>query len=136
MITVATIGVYDLLHPGHLDFLKAAAGWGDELVVGIPSDSMVIAIKGRPPIMNQVERATMLQALGLVRAVDILPSLDYAAWIRALQPIVLALSVDHKAQRFTAAAEAMAELRGDVVRIPRSPKCSTTEIIERIKERR
>jgi rfaE bifunctional protein nucleotidyltransferase chain/domain len=127
---VGTIGVYDLLHVGHIAFLQAAA-FGDILVVGIPNDELTFALKGRYPVIVAAERADMLMATSAVEAVYILKSFDYAAWVRAVEPDVLVLSVDHTAERFVEAERAVAGYGGQVVRLPRSPRNSTTAIIDR-----
>lgn len=57
--------VADLLHPGHVAFLQAARSLGDRLVVHVVSDERVAKLK-RFPIMNQVERAIMLESCRFV----------------------------------------------------------------------
>jgi cytidyltransferase-like protein len=131
---VATIGCFDMLHPGHLAFLEAARDEGTGLVVGIPNDDLYMALKGRLPVMDERERAAMLTALRIVDGVSILNSLDYAAWLRKVEPDVLALSQEHRAERFRLAVIAVEEMGGKVVRFPRSPLCSISAIIRRIKE--
>jgi D-beta-D-heptose 7-phosphate kinase/D-beta-D-heptose 1-phosphate adenosyltransferase len=132
---VCTIGVFDMLHVGHLDFLKLAASMGDMLVVGIPSDALVERLKGHAPVIPAEHRADMLLALECVDSVDVLETDDYAAWVERLGPDVLALSFEHTAERFVKAARAVEESGGKVARLMRSPRASTTDIVRRIKER-
>jgi len=127
-----TIGCFDLLHPGHLDFLSTAAIEADDLIVGTPADMIFINLKGRPPIMTAEERCEILESLIMVSAAEVLPSLDYAAWVDRLRPSVLVMSVDHTADRFDRAAARVMSYGGRVVRLERSPRGSTSEIIERI----
>jgi rfaE bifunctional protein nucleotidyltransferase chain/domain len=132
MMRVATIGCFDLLHPGHIEFLEAARSLGDALTVGIPDDALYAQLKGFPPVMTDEERAEMLEELFLVEAAHILHSFDYAAWVSQIKPDVLALSVDHEAERFIEAAEWVVENGGTIVWINRSERCSTTEIVRRV----
>src|SRR5215203_2367917 len=61
---VFTNGCFDLLHPGHVSYLRAARSLGDALVVGLNSDASVRRLKGPPrPVAPEKDRATMLAAL-------------------------------------------------------------------------
>ncbi|TSA16531.1 cytidyltransferase, partial [bacterium] len=62
---VFVTGCFDMLHSGHVAFLKEAAEYGD-VYVGIGSDETVGRLKGRYPINNQDERQFMLEALRCV----------------------------------------------------------------------
>src|SRR5687768_18505542 len=67
---VFTNGVFDLLHPGHIDVLTAARAEGDSLIVGLNSDESVRRLKGPTrPVRNVAERAYVLAALEAVDAV-------------------------------------------------------------------
>lgn len=59
---VLVFGVFDLLHPGHVAFIEAAAKHGDVTVVVTP-DSRVLAEKGRPAFFSEDERLRMVSAL-------------------------------------------------------------------------
>ena len=64
---VFTNGVFDLLHPGHIQLLQFASGQGDILVVGINSDASVRRLKGeKRPIFPLAERMEVLAALACV----------------------------------------------------------------------
>lgn len=132
MLTAATIGCFDILHPGHLDFLRAASNEAESLIVGIPSDILLFNLKNRPTIMPAEARAEILESLSFVDAVEILHSLDYQAWVAKIRPDALVLSVDHVADRFDRAAAHVMGYGGRVVRLERSPRGSTSEIIDRI----
>lgn len=134
MKLVATIGVFDLLHPGHLAFLKAAREKGDALAVGVIADGLVKRFKGHRPVMTANERLIMLSAVRVVDYAYILDDDDYAAWVKAVGAGVLVLSKDHQAERFERAARAVEEMGGEVFYAERSPLCSTSEIIRRIQE--
>lgn len=66
MKTVVTIGTFDLLHPGHLDLLRACREVADqrglEVVVGVNSDEFIFRYKGRLPVMPFGQRAELIQA--------------------------------------------------------------------------
>lgn len=130
-VMVCTIGCFDILHVGHIDFLRQAAALGDMLIAGIPNDELYMVLKGHWPVMGATERVEMLTATRWVDYADILSSMDYAAWVDKIGPNILALSVDHKAERFDDAAAACEKNGGRVCRIERSPRNSTTAIIDR-----
>jgi FAD synthetase len=70
MNKVMAFGTFDLLHPGHKDFLRQAKQHGDELVVVIARDATVQRTKGRKPIHTENERLAAVQAVpGVDRAV-------------------------------------------------------------------
>ncbi len=67
---VLTNGCFDLIHPGHVTLLRAAAALGDVLVVGVNSDAGVRKIKGPDrPLMSLADRLAVLQAVRWVHAV-------------------------------------------------------------------
>ena len=69
---VFTIGVFDLLHVGHVRYLAQARALGDALVVAINSDRTVRELKGLDrPVFNEAERAEILAALRMVDYVTI-----------------------------------------------------------------
>ncbi|MGE5438164.1 MAG: D-glycero-beta-D-manno-heptose 1-phosphate adenylyltransferase [Syntrophothermus sp.] len=69
---VFTNGVFDILHPGHVDYLNKAKALGDILIVGLNSDASVKRIKGeKRPIFNQEERGNLLASLKPVDYVSI-----------------------------------------------------------------
>ena len=59
-------GVYDLFHIGHLSALRHARKACDRLVVGVVSDEIAFAVKGRLPIVPLGERLEIVRALSLV----------------------------------------------------------------------
>jgi D-beta-D-heptose 7-phosphate kinase/D-beta-D-heptose 1-phosphate adenosyltransferase len=96
-VVVFTNGVFDLLHPGHLRYLKASRQHGDLLVVGVNSDRSVRAIKGETrPVTPEYERAEMLAALSCVDAVVLFDEDTPAALIERLEPDVLVKGEDWK----------------------------------------
>ena len=96
-ITLAN-GCFDLLHVGHVRYLRAARALGGRLVVAINSDESVRALKGAGrPLMPAEERAEILAALADVDAVVIFSEPDVRALIREIRPDVHAKGTDYTA---------------------------------------
>jgi rfaE bifunctional protein nucleotidyltransferase chain/domain len=94
-ITLAN-GNFDLLHVGHVRYLRGAKQLGGKLIVAINSDESVRALKGPGrPIMPEQERAEIVAALADVDAVVIFPELDVRAIIRELRPEIQAKGTDY-----------------------------------------
>ena len=89
-------GCFDLLHVGHVRYLRAARELGDRLIVAINSDSSVRGLKGEGrPLMPDRERAEILSALEPVDAVVIFDEPDVRALIRELRPDFQAKGTDY-----------------------------------------
>jgi D-beta-D-heptose 7-phosphate kinase/D-beta-D-heptose 1-phosphate adenosyltransferase len=128
---VFTNGVFDLLHPGHVRYLKAARELGDVLVVGVNSDRSVRSNKGPDrPIMPELERAEILAALAVVDAVAIFDEETPAEIIRQIQPDVLVKGADWAADAIVG-RDTVEARGGRVVRMPVEAGWSTSAIIER-----
>lgn len=130
---VFTNGVFDILHPGHLRYLRGARRHGDVLIVGLNSDASVRRNKGpRRPITNEIERAEILLALDCVDAVSVFDEDTPAEIIRRVQPDVLVKGADWPADQIV--GRDTVEARGGVViREPVEPGYSTTALIEKIR---
>ena len=92
-------GCFDILHFGHISFLKNAKKLGDYLIVLLESDENVKRLKGEGrPIHNQNQRKEMLESLSSVDEVHILPTISgndaYYAIINSIQPDVIAYTQD------------------------------------------
>ncbi len=132
---VFTYGVFDLLHPGHVDVLVAARQHGDALIVGVNSDASVQRLKGAGrPIRTAVERAYVLAALAAVDAVVVFEQDTPIDLIRALQPDVLVKGGDYSESTVVGAADVRAS-GGDVIIVPLTPDQSTTSIVEKLRGR-
>jgi rfaE bifunctional protein nucleotidyltransferase chain/domain len=133
---VFTNGVFDLLHPGHVRYLRAARAHGDALIVGVNSDRSVSENKGQDrPITPEAERAEILEALSCVDAVVIFEETTPAAIITALQPDVLVKGADWPADQIVG-RDTVEARGGRVVRIPVETGHSTSAILERIRRTR
>ncbi len=127
-ITLAN-GGFDLLHVGHVRYLRGARALGGRLVVAINSDESVRALKGEGrPIMPAEERAEIVAALADVDAVVIFPELDVRAIIREIRPDVQAKGTDYSADSVPE-RDVVAECGGRVEIVGDAKDHSTTELI-------
>ena len=130
---VFTNGVFDLLHPGHVDVLLAARRHGEALVVGVNSDESVRRLKGpERPIRSAAERCYVLAALESVDAVVVFDQDTPRELITLLRPDVLVKGGDYTEATIVGAGE-VRERGGDVIVIPLTPGHSTTSTIERLR---
>jgi rfaE bifunctional protein nucleotidyltransferase chain/domain len=92
-------GCFDLLHVGHVRYLRAAKALGGRLVVAINSDASAHRLKGQGrPLMPEQERAEIVAALEDVDAVVIFSEPDVRALVRELRPDVQAKGTDYTAE--------------------------------------
>ena len=133
---VFTNGVFDLLHPGHVRYLRQARTLGDALVVGVNTDRSVRAIKGESrPVTPENERAEILAALACVDVVVLFDEETPYELIKRIEPDVLVKGADWSEASMI--GRDIVEARGGrVVRVPFEAGYSTTSIIEKIKEQR
>jgi rfaE bifunctional protein nucleotidyltransferase chain/domain len=130
---VFTNGVFDLLHPGHVDLLLAARREGDALLVGLNSDASVRRLKGAArPVRSEAERAYVLAALGMVDSVVVFDQDTPLELIVALEPDVIVKGGDYTEGTVVGAPEIRAR-GGRVVIVPLTPGQSTTTIVERLR---
>jgi len=127
-VTLAN-GCFDLLHVGHVRYLRAARELGGKLVVAVNSDDSVRGLKGAGrPLMPAEERAEILAALADVDAVVIFPENDVRSIIREICPDFHAKGTDYTAENVPERDEV--EACGGRVAIVGDPKNhSATEII-------
>ncbi len=127
-VTLAN-GNFDLLHVGHVRYLRGAKALGGKLVVAINSDQSVRALKGEGrPVMPEQERAEIVAALADVDAVVIFPELDVRAIIREIRPDVQAKGTDYTADSVPE-RDTVAEYGGRVAIVGDPKDHSTSEII-------
>ena len=91
---VYTVGTFDLLHVGHLALLKQCRTFGDKLVVGVASDSVVNSYKPNVPVIPLDQRREMLEALQWVDAVRPYYELEYVSACRDLNVDVFVIGED------------------------------------------
>ncbi len=129
---VALSGVFDLLHPSHIEFLEKAKRLGDKLVVFLNNDSYVKAAKGNGrPIYDERARARMLAALEAVDFVLIFKEKTCLGLLRKLRPQIFVQGQDWGLNCIE--RPVMEKLGGEVTVIKVSRKFTTTKIINKIK---
>ena len=122
-------GNFDLLHVGHVRYLRGAKALGGKLVVAINSDDSVRALKGEGrPLMPAEERAEIVAALADVDAVVVFSELDVRALIREIHPDIQAKGTDYT-EESVPERDAVAEYGGRVAIVGDSKDHSTSEII-------
>lgn len=132
---VFTNGVFDILHPGHVDVLTAARASGDALVVGLNTDASVRRLKGPGrPVRSESERAYVLAALEAVDAVVMFDEDTPLELVLLLRPDVIAKGGDYTVDQIVGAGEVRG-WGGEALVIPLTPGQSTTSIIEKLSGR-
>ena len=131
---VFTNGCFDLLHVGHVRYLREARRLGDALLVAINSDRAVRELKGAGrPVMSEGERAEVLAALEAVTYVTVFDELSPRALIARLLPDVLVKGGDYAPDEIHGREE-VERAGGRVLALPFVEGASTTDIIKRIKD--
>ena len=132
---VFTNGVFDLIHPGHVDVLTAARARGDALIVGLNSDASVKRLKGPTrPVRTESDRAYVVAAMEAVDCVVLFEQDTPLELVLALRPDVIAKGGDYSEDTIVGARE-VKEWGGEAVVIPLTPGQSTTSIVEKLSER-
>jgi rfaE bifunctional protein nucleotidyltransferase chain/domain len=125
---VFTNGCFDIIHIGHIRYLKKAKAFGDVLIIGLNSDRSVSIIKPKRPVNPQNHRAEVLSSLDMVDYVTLFDEETPYELIKLIQPDVLVKGGDWKEEDIVGS---------DIVKETHSPPyikgVSTSEIIERIK---
>src|SRR5450759_292819 len=129
-----TNGCFDILHVGHIRYLREAKKTADVLVLALNSDSSVRAIKGdKRPLMSEEERAEILAALDFIDFVTIFPELTPLELINYLKPDILIKGGDWPEEKVIGREE-IKKWGGRVAIIPEVEGKSTTNIVEKIKK--
>ena len=133
---VFTNGVFDLLHVGHLRYLRYARALGHTLVVGVNSDASVRRLgKGDDrPVTPENERAELVSGLSCVDAVVIFDEDTPARTVDQLQPDVLVKGADWEGREIPG-RDTVERRGGRVVFAPFEAGYSTTRILDTIKNR-
>ena len=130
---VFTNGCFDILHAGHVHYLEEAKKLGDELVVGLNSDSSVKSLKGMGrPVNNLEQRAKVLSSLQCVDKVVSFSDETPLKLIKAIKPDVLVKGGDYKIKDVVGHKE-IKSWGGVVKIIPLVPGLSTSKIIKKLR---
>ena len=128
---VFTNGCFDLLHRGHVEYLAAARGLGDALVVGVNDDDSVRRLKGAGrPLVGAADRAVVLAALAAVDRVVLFAEDTPAELIRLVLPDVLVKGGDY-ALDAVVGRDVVEAAGGEVILIPFRAGYSTSAILAR-----
>ncbi|MCX7981786.1 MAG: D-glycero-beta-D-manno-heptose 1-phosphate adenylyltransferase [Syntrophales bacterium] len=131
---VFTNGCFDLIHIGHVRYLREAKKLGDVLIIGLNSDESVKRLKGPGrPIINQEDRAEILSSLEFVDFVTVFEEDTPINIISVIEPDVLVKGGDWPVEEIVG-NEVVKKRGGKVVTLPFTEGKSTTRIIQRILE--
>jgi D-beta-D-heptose 7-phosphate kinase/D-beta-D-heptose 1-phosphate adenosyltransferase len=129
---VFTNGCFDILHRGHVEYLRDAKACGDKLITALNSDSSVCGLKGDlRPIQSQGDRAVILDALASVDLVVVFDEETPAEIVKKLIPDVLVKGGDYTPDTIIG-SETVTANGGEVKIIPFRSGQSTSIIIEKI----
>ena len=131
---VVTNGVYDLLHPGHVEYLSTARNLGDALLICCNGDASVKAIKGpKRPIIDEDNRAFMLASLSCVDCVVVFQEPEALNTLIAIEPDIYVKGGDYTLETINQNERKALEKLGTEIRfIPFKDGFSTTLMIDRI----
>jgi D-glycero-beta-D-manno-heptose 1-phosphate adenylyltransferase len=134
---VATNGCFDLLHVGHVRYLKAARARGDILVVGLNGDASVRQLKGPGrPLNSEKDRAEVLAALESVDLIAIFPEERATRFIQSVAPDVYAKGGDYKAETLNSEERAVLERLGTKIDlVPFEKGYSTSSLLEKLRKK-
>lgn len=132
---ITTNGVFDLLHAGHIRYLKKARALGDVLIVGLNSDASVKSLKGdKRPLVSEADRLDVIAALECVDYVCIFDEKTPLKFIEAATPIIHAKGGDYDPDILP--EKAIVEKNGGKIKIIKFEKgYSTSSLIDLIIKR-
>ena len=131
---VFTNGCFDILHVGHVRYLKEAKALGDILILGLNSDSSVKSLKGsNRPINNESDRAEVLSSLKAIDYVVIFDEKTAENIVGEVKPDIYAKGGDYSIDTLPE-AKIVAEHGGKTVLLQLVDGKSSTNIINKCKE--
>lgn len=137
-----TNGVFDILHPGHVNYLQEAASQVDHLVIGLNSDASVKRLGKGPdrPINDEYARAVVLAGLESISAICVFTEDTPLNLISTVLPDVLIKGgdydpavIDHNDKRYIVGSDVVSKNGGSVIAIPLVTGFSTTNTLKKIK---
>jgi D-beta-D-heptose 7-phosphate kinase/D-beta-D-heptose 1-phosphate adenosyltransferase len=131
---VFTNGCFDVIHRGHIDYLRFCRAQGDVVVIGLNSDSSVRALKGpQRPINNQYDRAAVLSGLETVDLIAIFDDPSVLGLVKQVRPDVLVKGGDWRDKQGVVGWEFVESYGGKVMLAPLIEGKSSTSTIEKMK---
>lgn len=126
---VFTNGCFDILHVGHVRYLRSARELGDVLLVALNTDQSISRIKPGRPVISEGQRAEMVASLEMVDYVTLFNEDTPYELIKLLEPDVLVKGGDWKREEIVGS-----DIVPETYSLPYIKGVSTTEIIEKIKK--
>jgi glycerol-3-phosphate cytidylyltransferase len=131
-----TAGVFDMFHVGHLNILRAARAHCDWLVVGVTTDELCQANKGKLPVVPEVERVEILKAVRFVDQVVAQTTMDKLVARNELRFEVIFVGDDWRGSATWEAIEiSLAKLDCEVIYLPYTHHTSSTTLRKKIQQR-
>jgi len=94
MTKVMVFGTFDIIHPGHIYFLKESKKYGDELIIVVARDTNVMILKGHESKFSEAKRVEKIKKLGLGNIVMLGDKKDYFKVIEKNDPDIICLGYD------------------------------------------
>jgi D-glycero-beta-D-manno-heptose 1-phosphate adenylyltransferase len=131
---VATNGCFDLLHVGHIRYLKTARKLGDVLVIGINGDQSVRELKGvGRPLNSEADRAEVVAALASVDLVTVFPEVRATRFLESVAPDVYVKGGDYNEDTLNPEERAVLKKIGAKIEIvPFEEGYSTSDLLARM----
>ena len=128
-----TNGCFDILHQGHIDYLKKARSKCDYLILALNSDFSVRKLKGSSrPIINENERSFLLSNFEFVDKIILFDEQTPIKLIKKIKPNIIFKGDDYKKKDVVGFTE-LKKWKGKIILIKCTEGLSTSSIIERIK---
>ena len=133
---VLTNGCFDLLHVGHVRYLRTARALGDALAVAINGDESVRVLKGNGrPLNREADRAEVVAALECVDYVVIFMEVRATDLLDQVRPAIYVKGGDYTPETLDAGERDALERSGSEIRIvPFEKGHSTSSLVEKVKQ--
>lgn len=139
-LRILAMGVFDLFHVGHLRYLKQAKAMGCHLTVGVATDAISMASKGKCPVVPEAQRLEIVSALACVDVARLLPSttmdtVSALAWMAEWQIDMVLVGANWAgSERWNRLTPLLAERGVAVSFAPETPGTSTSALIQSIRQ--
>ncbi len=129
-----TQGVFDMFHIGHLNLLKRAKEQCEYLIVGVNSDELVKTYKNKIPVINQMNRAEIVDSIKVVDKCIIVNTLDKEELYKSFHFDAVFIGDDWKGNaRWEKTEVQLKKYKVDVVYLPHTPEVSSTNLRGEVK---